>query len=328
MAEPRPIALPADAPPRSMLLAAYAAVYVIWGSTYLAIHFAIETLPPFLMAGVRFLVAGLLMYGWIRLRGGAAAPDRVEWRSALVVGAFLLLGGNGGVVWAEQRVPSGLAALLVATVPLWMVLLEWGGGGPRPRARVIAGIAIGFAGLAILIGPADLLGGGAADLTGALVLVVASFSWAIGSVVSRRVRLPDSPLLGTGMEMIGGGALLLLFGTLVGEWGRLDLAAASPRSLWAVLYLIIFGSLVGFTAYVWLLRHVEIAKVSTYAYVNPVVAVLLGWALAGEALTLRVVLAATVIITGVAFITSGRARPPLERPETAAASAAAVADGG
>jgi drug/metabolite transporter (DMT)-like permease len=309
---------------RAKVYTAFALVYVIWGSTYLAILFAVETLPPFLMAGSRFLVAGALMYGWVRLVGRTGPPLRVQWRGAAIVGGFLLLGGNGGVVWAEQRVSSGLAALLVATVPLWMVLLEWGGGGTRPTGRVVTGIAIGFIGLGILIGPAEILGGTAADGVGALVLVLAAFSWAVGSVASRHVALPPSPLLGTGMQMLAGGALLLLLGSLTGEWGRLDLAAAAPRSLWAFGYLIVFGSLVGFTAYVWLLKNVEIAKVATYAYVNPVVAVLLGWALAGEELSARIGVSALVIVAGVAFITSGRTRPAMERPETAPTTARAI----
>ncbi|CAN5844394.1 drug/metabolite exporter YedA [soil metagenome] len=305
---------------RAQVLVAFALIYVIWGSTYLAIFFAVETLPPFLMAGVRFLVAGALMYAWVRLDGRTSPPERVHWRGAAVVGAFLLFGGNGGVVWAEQRVPSGLAALLVATVPLWMVLLEWAGGGRRPRLMVMVGITIGFLGLGILIGPSELLGGRAVDLTGATVLVLASFSWAIGSVVSRKVSMPASPLLGTAMQMLCGGALLLLLGTTTGEWARLDLEGVSPRSWWALIYLIVFGSLVGFTAYVWLLRNVEIAKVATYAYVNPIVAVLLGWGLAGEQLSIRIGIAAVIIVTGVAFITSGRSRPSMERPETAAST--------
>jgi drug/metabolite transporter (DMT)-like permease len=309
---------------RAKVYIAFALVYVIWGSTYLAILFAVETLPPFLMAGARFLIAGALMYAWTRLVGRTGRPRRVEWKGAAIVGAFLLLGGNGGVVWAEQRVSSGLAALLVATVPLWMVLLEWGGGGKRPTGRVVTGIAIGFIGLGILIGPAEILGGAAADGVGALVLVLAAFSWAVGSVASRHVALPPSPLLGTGMQMLAGGALLLLLGSVSGEWSRLDLAAAAPRSLWAFGYLIVFGSLVGFTAYVWLLKNVEIAKVATYAYVNPVVAVLLGWALAGEELSARIGVSALVIVAGVAFITSGRTRPAMERPETAPTTARAI----
>ncbi|MEW5926699.1 MAG: drug/metabolite exporter YedA [Gemmatimonadota bacterium] len=291
---------------RAQVVAAFAAVYVVWGSTYLAILFAIETIPPFLMAGARFLVSGAALYAWTRSRG-APRPTRANWRAAAVVGAFLLVGGNGGVVWAEQRVPSGLAALLVATVPLWMVLLDWWrGGGARPRGRTWAGIAVGFLGLGILVGPAELLGGGAADPLGAGVLVLASVLWAIGSVYSRRAALPESPFQATAMEMLAGGALLVLVGSAAGEWGRLDPAAVSGRSLLALAYLVVFGSCVGFTAYIWLLRHVEVAKVSTYAYVNPVVAVFLGWLLAGEPVTARTLAAAAVIVVAVAFITSSR----------------------
>ncbi len=293
---------------RARVVAAFAAVYVVWGSTYLAIRFAIETLPPFLMAGARFLVSGAALYAWTRARG-APRPTRPNWRAAAVVGAFLLVGGNGGVAWAEQRVPSGLAALLVATVPLWMVLLEWWrSGGVKPGWRTWAGIAIGFLGLGILVGPAELLGGGAADGLGAAALVLASVLWAVGSVYSKRAALPESPLQATGMEMLAGGALLVLLGSLVGEWGRLDPASVSSKSLLALLYLIVFGSGVGFTAYVWLLKHVEVAKVSTYAYVNPVVAVFLGWLLAGEAVTARTLVAAAVIVVAVAFITGAGAR--------------------
>jgi drug/metabolite transporter (DMT)-like permease len=288
------------------VVAAFAAVYVVWGSTYLAILFAIETIPPFLMAGARFLVSGAALYAWTRSRG-APRPTRANWRAAAVVGAFLLVGGNGGVAWSEQRVPSGLAALLVATVPLWMVLLDWWrGGGARPTGRTWAGIAVGFLGLGILVGPAELLGGGAADPLGAGVLVLASVLWAIGSVDSRRAALPESPFQATAMEMLAGGALLVLVGSATGEWGRFDPAAVSGRSLLALAYLIAFGSCVGFTAYIWLLRHVEVAKVSTYAYVNPVVAVFLGWLLAGEPVTARTLAAAAVIVVAVAFITSSK----------------------
>jgi drug/metabolite transporter (DMT)-like permease len=288
------------------VVAAFAAVYVVWGSTYLAILFAIETIPPFLMAGARFLVSGAALYAWTHSRG-APRPTRANWRAAAVVGAFLLVGGNGGVAWAEQRVPSGLAALLVATVPLWMVLLDWWrGGGARPAGRTWAGIAVGFVGLGILVGPAELLGGGAADPLGAGALVIASTLWAVGSVYSRRAALPESPFQATAMEMLAGGALLVLVGSATGEWGRLDPAAVSGRSLLALGYLIAFGSCVGFTAYIWLLRHVEVAKVSTYAYVNPVVAVFLGWLLAGEPVTARTLAAAAVIVVAVAFITSSR----------------------
>ncbi|HZI63839.1 MAG TPA: EamA family transporter, partial [Thermoanaerobaculia bacterium] len=255
---------------RTRLLAAFAAVYVIWGSTYLAILYAIETLPPFLMAGARFLVAGAVLYGWARLRG-VPRPRGLHWRSAAIVGAFLLLGGNGGVVWSEQRVPSGLAALLVATVPLWMVVFEsLRPTGVRPGRGVWVGLALGLAGVALLVGRGELAGGRGADPLGAVVLIVASMSWACGSIYARAARLPESPLLATGMEMLSGGVLLTVAGLATGEWGRLALDQASPRSLWALLYLIVMGSLVGFTAYIYLLQKTTPALASTYAFVNPV----------------------------------------------------------
>lgn len=279
-------------------------VYVIWGSTYLAIAIAIETLPPFWMAGARFVVAGALLYGLARWRG-AARPAAVHWRSAALIGGLLLMGGNGGVVWAEQRVDSGLAALLVSMVPLWMVLLQWlRPGGSRPSGRVIAGVALGFGGLVLLVRPT---GGGGIDLVGVAALMLACVSWAWGSLHSRRVPLPESPLMATALEMISGGALLLVLGTLTGEPSRLDLAAVSIRSALALGYLVVFGALVAFTAYVWLLRVASPVLVSTYAYVNPIVAVFLGWLFRGEPLTAATLGAAAVIVTGVALITSAKA---------------------
>lgn len=296
--------------------AAFLAVYLIWGSTYLAIRFAIETLPPFLMAGARFVVAGALLYAWTRWRG-TPAPSRAHWPAAIVIGGLLLLGGNGGVVWAETRIPSGIAALLVATVPLWMVLLDtWRRDGARPGRYTVAGLVVGFGGIALLVGPGQLVGGGV-DLLGAGVLVVASISWAIGSLYSRRAHLPASPLLGTSMEMLAGGVWLVLAGTLTGEWARVDLGAVSPRSAGALLYLIIFGSLVGFSSYIWLLRVSTPARVSTYAYVNPVVALLLGWALAGESLTPRTGVAVALVLAAVVAITMTRSSAPARRPAPA-----------
>lgn len=290
------------------ILLAFAAIYIVWGSTYLAIRYAVETLPPFLMAGARFFTAGLIMYVWSRGRGDAA-PSGANWKAAFVVGGLLLLGGNGLVSWAEMRIESGLAALLVATAPLWMVLLQWGLGGARPVGRVWLGLLIGFAGLAILVGPSELLGGRAADPYGAGAVVLASLSWALGTVISGRVALAESPYMATATEMIGGGALLLLVGTLRGEWSGLDLAGASSASWIAFVYLILVGSLIGFASYVWLLRHVEVAKVSTYAYVNPVVAVFLGWLIAGEVITTRILIAAAVIVAAVVSIVSARSLP-------------------
>ncbi|HEX7051696.1 MAG TPA: EamA family transporter [Longimicrobiales bacterium] len=291
--------------PTSRVVAAFAAVYLIWGSTYLAIRFAIETLPPFLMLGARYLVAGAVLYGWLRFRG-APRPRRAEWGAATVIGGLLLLAGNGAVAWAEQRVASGVAALLVALVPVWMVLVDWARpGGTRPSARVLLGLLVGFIGLGLLVGPGEL-GGGAADPLGAGALMLGSIAWAGGSIYSRHAPLPSQPLLATAIEMLAGGALLTVAGLSLGEGAALDLGAITGTSALAVLYLIVFGSLVGYTAYTWLLQVSTPARVSTYAYVNPVVAVFLGWALAGEPLTARVLLAAAVIIAGVAVITMTR----------------------
>jgi drug/metabolite transporter (DMT)-like permease len=289
------------------------AVYIVWGSTYLAIRFAIETLPPFLMASSRFLIAGSILYAFRRLRGDAA-PTRVEWRSAVIVGVLLLVGGNGGVVWAEQFVESGVAALLVGSAPLWMVLLDALRPGQaylakrstdkRSRWLTTAGVVLGFLGIGLLVSPSSLTGlAGEIDMLGAVVLTMAAFLWATGSLYSRGAQLPSSPLLGTGMEMLTGGAGLLLLGTLTGEWVQVNLSTVTTRSLLSLGYLVIFGSLVGFAAYTWLLRVAPTALVSTYAYVNPLVAILLGNLLAQEPLTARVLIATTVILGAVAVIT-------------------------
>jgi drug/metabolite transporter (DMT)-like permease len=283
---------------------ALGAVYVIWGSTYLAIRFAIETIPPFLMAACRYLTAGTLIYGWSRLRG-APRPTLIQWRSALILGASLLLVGNGGVVWAEQHVDSGLAALLISTEPLWIVILVWlRTGRKRPDWRVVTGLVLGFAGLMLLVRP----GSGTVNALGAAAVVLASLSWAWGSIYGQRAPLPSSPLTTTGMEMLSGGLLLFLASTLTGEQSRFTLAAVSAKSLLALGYLIVFGAIVAFTAYVWLLRVAPPVLVSTYAYVNPVVAVLLGWVFAGEPLTGRTLVAAAVILTGVALISLAQSR--------------------
>jgi len=293
---------------RLRLVLAFLAVYLIWGSTYLGIRFAIETLPPFLMAGTRFLVAGSVLYLWAR-RKGAAAPSGVNWITAGVVGTLLLIGGNGGVVWAETRVASGLAALLIATEPFWIVLLDWlRPGGRRPGLAVAAGLLFGFIGVGLLVSPFDLIGGGRVDALGAAAVVLASLSWAIGSLYTARgARLPASPTLATGMEMLIGGALFFPLSAATGEWAKFSLAAVSLKSALALLYLIVFGAIVAFTAYVYLLKNTTPARASTYAYVNPVIAVLLGWAFGGEAVTGRVVLAAAAIIAAVAVITRQQA---------------------
>lgn len=295
---------------RGGVIAALLAVYIIWGSTYLAIRFAVETLPPFLMAGVRFTVAGAILYGWRRAIG-FPRPSGRQWRSATVVGALMLLGGNGGVVWAEQFIESGTTALIVASVPFWMVLLDWlRPGGRRPGARIWVGILIGFGGVLLLMGGP----GAAPEYTLAfVVLLLASIAWAAGSLYSRTASLP-APLLATGMQMLTGGTLLLVAGFVTGEAVGLDPATFSTRSILALLYLIVFGALIGYSAYVWLLRVTEPALASTYAYVNPVVAVILGWLLAGERMSAGILIAAAVIVGGVVLITTARTRPEQPPP--------------
>ncbi len=298
--------------PRFRIAIAFLAIYTIWGSTYLAIRIAIETLPPFLMASIRFLISGGAIYGWTRFRG-APRPNKANWKAATIIGGLLLLGGNGGVVWAEQKVASSIAAVLITTVPLWMVLLEWRGNDHvRPAPHTIVGLIVGFSGVALLVGPERIGGSTAVDLVGAVVLIFASLSWAIGSLYSRRAKIPSYPLQGTAMEMLMGGVLLGVAAIASQEWVGFHSEAASLRSLVALFYLIVFGSLMGFTSYVWLLRQTTPARVSTYAYVNPVVSVFLGWALAGEALTPRTLFAAGIIILAVVLITTYRSRVRVE----------------
>jgi drug/metabolite transporter (DMT)-like permease len=289
-----------DAPAARVLLA-FAAIYVLWGSTYLAIRFAVETLPPFLMAGTRHLAAGLILYAWTRRRGGGR-PTARDWKLAAGIGALMLLGGNGMVSWAEQRVPSGLAALIVASVPLWMTVLEAVQRREAPRRTVIAGLVLGIASLAVLAAPGRLGGNGHVDALGAAALLLAALCWAVGSLYSRVARLSVSTFTAVAMEMIAGGAILWGAGLLFGEAARFDPSAISLRSGLALGYLIVFGSLAGFSAYMWLLTVTTPARVSTYAYVNPVVAVSLGWALAGEMVTLRTGLATLGIVGAVALI--------------------------
>jgi drug/metabolite transporter (DMT)-like permease len=280
------------------------AIYIVWGSTYLAIRFVVETMPPFLAAGFRFLIAGTVLYLFRRLRGDKA-PSKLEWRSAAIVGLFLLLGGNGGVMWAEQRVNSGIAALMIASVPLWIALIDTiRPGGRRPDRWVMVSVLAGFSGIIILIGPAQLFGKeGQVDLVGIGVLLLAAFLWAVGSLYNRGAKLPQSALLGTGMEMLVGSLGLIIMGTAVGEWSQLEVTNFSTNSLLGFAYLVVFGSWVGFASYIWLLRVAPTMLVSTYAYVNPLVAILLGSLLAGEALTLRVILAALFILGSVVLIT-------------------------
>ncbi len=288
-------------PPPWQVIVAFAAIYLIWGSTYLAIRFAIETLPPFSMAAARFTVAGVILYAIARPR--AERPTRLNWVSAGVVGTLLLAGGNGGVVWAEQWVPSGLAALIIATVPLWMVLFDWlFAGGPRPSKVLLAGLVWGLCGVGLLMSSTELGAQSREALLGGLVVLGASVSWAAGSIYARKARLPRSPFLSTAMQMIMGGLVLSLMAAIAGEGGQLQLSTFSTKSILALVYLIVFGALIAFTAYIWLLGVSTAARVSTYAYVNPAVAVLLGWLLASERLDARAALAVLIILSAVALV--------------------------
>ena len=298
----------AKRPSLTLVVLAFAAVYVIWGSTYLAIKYAIGTLPPFLMAATRFLVAGTILFSWASLRGNRSPnrPNAQQWLRAAIIGALLLLGGNGGVTWAEGYVASGLAALLVAIEPVWVVILNWITGGSRPTWKVSLGLLTGLAGVALLVsGPfAGVQNSKLMSLIAVAVVLLSSLSWAGGSILYIRRPVQTSAPMGSGMQMLAGGALLLLAGLVTGEFARLDLKHASWLSIGALLYLIVFGSLVVFTAYSWLLRNVSPARAATYAYVNPVVAVLLGWIIAGERITPRMLVGAAVIVSSVVLITS------------------------
>ncbi len=291
----------AAAPARAKLLLAFAAVYFIWGSTYLGIRFAIETVPPFLVGGIRFVLAGALMYAWLRARG-VAPPTRIEWRSAFIIGPLMMTGGNGGIVWSEQYASSGIVALVVACVPLWMLLLAWMRGGARPSAREWLGVATGLVGVSMLVSFGGTAGSGGISPLAALVMLCSTLSWSVGSTFAREAPLPDSPLLGSAMEMLAGGAGMLLIALVRGEFAQLAQSDVSLRSALAITYLAGFGSIIAFSAYKWLLTKASPAAVGTYAFVNPVVAVVLGWAFAAEPLGTRTVVAMAVIVGAVVTI--------------------------
>lgn len=305
---------------------AFMVVYVVWGSTYLAIRYGIATIPPFFMAGARFLMAGGLMYAWCRLRG-AAPPTAREWRAALIVGTLLLLFGNGGVTWAEQRISSGAAALLVATEPLWLVGLAWATRTTgRPTWLQFLGIALGLAGVAFLMWPAGHVSGQAGILFSAAVILVAACSWAAGSLYAPRAPLPSNRSLATGMQMLTGGGLLAIAGLATGETRQLHLAHVTTSSLLGLAYLTVFGSLVAFSAYSWLLDKATPARLSTYAYVNPMIAVLLGWLVAGEPLGVRALGSMVLIVVAVILLTLPR--EAFQRRQPAAASSAMASEAG
>ncbi len=287
------------------------AVYIVWGSTYLVIRFAVETLPPFLSGGLRFLVSGAILLIW-RRAAGDAPPTLRQWRSAAIVGTLLLLGGNGLVSWAEQTVPSGIAALIIGAVPMFMVIADaLRPNGVRPTARVIAGLAIGFTGIYLLVGPSEFSEGLHLDVFGVTALLIAGFLWAIGSICGKTLDLPKSALMTMGAEMLTGGFALMVVSAVTGELKGFSFVQVSTDSWLALAYLIAFGSMIGFVAYAWLLQNAPVPLVATYAYVNPLVAVFLGNWFAQEPLTPRILSASAIIVGSVVFINSaGRSKPP------------------
>lgn len=303
----QPLVTPSSDSPRAALLFAFAAIYLIWGSTYLAIRVAVETIPPFTMGGVRFLVAGTLLYGWLWWKGRARATPRL-WRDSAITGAFLLLGGNGGVVWGEQKIPSGLTTLIISVSPLFMVLFDWMlPKGIRPTWATFTGLALGFGGLVLLIG-GGIPGGASLDPWRCTGLILSSVSWSIGSLYSRHTKERGDLMTSATLQMLLGGAMMLVAGWLLGEMRTFHFADLSQRSVVGWAYLVAAGSLVAYPCYIYLLKHSTPALVSTYAYVNPVVAVFLGWLILREPITNRTLVASVIIVAAVAIITTQRAK--------------------
>ena len=301
----------------SRIWIALISVYLIWGSTYLAIRYVVETIPPFMAGGARFISAGIVLYIW-RLSKGDSVPTRKQWRDAGIIGLLLLVGGNGLVSWSEQFVPSGIAALLISTVPIWMVLIEsLRRGGEKPKTKTIIGLVLGFSGVVLMIGPGELSAEiGALHPLGLIALPVGALLWSLGSVYSKSADLPSSSLMTTSAEMLVGGAGMFLVATLRGEWTGFSLGAVESASWTGLLYLAVVGSLGGFVAYAYLLRNAPISLVSTYAYVNPVIAILLGAWIAQESLNGRTILAAAVILGAVILITTGKSVSKLTKPKS------------
>ena len=307
IAPPFPV-MSASAPSSRAYLIAFSTIYLVWGSTYLAIRVAVETMPPFAMAASRFLLAGSLFMTVLRLRG-AAWPTLRQWRDAAVSGFFLLLGGNGLVSWSEQHIPSGVAALIIGSGPVFVVLVEWAWpGGKRPSLVTFAAMLLGFAGVAWLAAPWQNDGVDRLDPTGVAVILVACVSWAIGSIYGRHLRDPAPPFIAAAAQMLAGGVLLSFVALCHGDFAAWDHAAISPASWLAFGYLILFGSIAGYSSFVWLVKHTTAARAATFAYVNPVVAVFLGWLILNEPISPRTVLASAVIIGAVLIVTLHKTR--------------------
>ncbi len=299
------------------------ALYIVWGSTYLAIRFAVESIPPFLSAGLRFLIAGSILVIW-RRTAGDPWPTTRQWRSVGIAGLLLLLGGNGLVSFAEQHIPSGITALIVGTVPMWLAVIEaFRPQGVRPGWQSILGLLIGFGGIFLLIGPTEF--GNSQSQTnwlGLAAILVAPFLWALGSIYSRVADMPSSTLMSTGAEMLMGSLSLFIFSGMVGEWRGFNFANATHASWLGLVYLILFGSLIGFVSYGWLLQNAPVSLVATYAYVNPLVAILLGNWLAQETLDTRILLAALIIVGSVVLINTSRQARIIQVEEETAPPAA------
>jgi drug/metabolite transporter (DMT)-like permease len=307
---------PAAKRQRTRILLAFASVYIIWGSTYLFIKYAIESIPPFMLGASRFVVAGALLYAIALWRGGKHAGPR-DFRLAMLTGVLMLGMGNGAVMWAELSVPSGVVALIVSAVPIMIVLIDWlRPQGVRPRSAVFVGLALGFAGMVVLIGPRAIVGRGNVDEIGAAILMVGCTSWAFGSILTRGKSSAASPFIFSALQMLAAGGAMLVASLALGEPWRFSLGDVTAKSAWSWVYLALAGSVIGYTAYVYLLGAVSATKASTYAYVNPVIAVVLGWAFANEPIGVRTLVAAAIILAGVAMITmkQASAHPTGEHP--------------
>jgi drug/metabolite transporter (DMT)-like permease len=298
-------------PPAWMILGAFAIIYFVWGSTFLAIRVGVREVPPFLLAALRFLVAGLVLYGWVMARGGRSPSGR-QWASIFGLAVLIFLLDYGLLFWAEQRVPSGLAAVMLATIPMFTALAEIAIlGTQKLTARLGAALAIGLCGVAVLVSRSLNLGGAVIDTAGAVALIVAAISWSISSALMRKVPLPESKVMNSGAQMLAGGVLLAITSGALGEYRNFHPEAVSLKTWLALLYLILAGSVLAFTAYVWLIHHESPTKVGTYAYVNPAVAVLIGYFFGGEELGARTILGTLFVLVSVVLITTARVKQPL-----------------
>jgi drug/metabolite transporter (DMT)-like permease len=282
---------------------AFSAIYILWGSTYLANKYAIETIPPIIVSGLRFLIAGTILYAIERPKV-KIKPKWAHWKESLIIGFLMLSIGNGGIVWAQKKVPSGLTALLVSSTPIWLIIIDWlRPNGVKPKKWVIFGIILGFTGIAFLISPDKYSGENSIDFLGFSMLLIASIAWASGTMYSRHAHIMESPFLSISMHMLCGGTILILFSLIIGDFQNFNPWEISIHSIIAVSYLVVAGSLLGFTAYLWLMRKKPPVLVSTNSFINPVVAIFIGWAIAGEIVTLKMLIASVIIIISVIVIT-------------------------